>query len=51
MNQSDYFRLATTMVLGMEITDGKLLFFHWILEERKYKKIIIIEYNNRTVND
>ena len=32
VTQSGYFRLATTMALGMGITDGKLLYCHGIAE-------------------
>ena len=37
--QGVYFRLATTLELGMGITDGKLLLFHVISDKIKYKTI------------
>ena len=37
--QSVYFRLATTVALGMSIEDGKLPFCHVIWEEIKDNKI------------
>ena len=46
-----YFRLATTVALGMGITDGKLLYCHGVTEGNKDKKISTLEYNNRTVYD
>ena len=49
VTQSGYFRLATTMALGMGITDGKLLYCHGVAEGNKEKKISTLEYNNRTV--
>ena len=39
VTQSGYFRLATTVALGMVITDGKLLFSHGIAEESVDKTI------------
>ena len=47
--QSGDFRRATTVALGMGITDGKLLYCHGVAEENKDKKISTLEYNNRTV--
>ena len=41
VTQSGYFRLATTVLLGMGITDEKLLFYHVISEQRRDKKIIM----------
>ena len=32
VTQSGYFRLATTVALGMDITDGKLLYCHGVAE-------------------
>ena len=49
VTQSGYFILATTVALGIGITDGNLLFCHGISEESTDKKISTIEYNNRTV--
>ena len=48
---SGYFRLATTVALGMGITDGKLLYCHGVAEVNVDKKISTLEYNNRTVYD
>ena len=47
--QSGYFRLATTVALGMGIIYGKLLYCHGVAEGNKDKKISTFEYNNRTV--
>ena len=49
MTQSGYFILATTVILGMGITYGKLLFCHSISEGNVDNKISMKEYNNRTV--
>ena len=51
VTQSGYFRLATTVALGMGITDGKLLYCHGVAEGNKDKKISTLEYNNWTVYD
>ena len=51
VTQSGYFRLATTVELGMGITDGNLLHCHGVAEGNKDKKISTLEYNNRTVYD
>ena len=51
VTQSGYFRLETTVVLGMGITDGKLLYCHGVAEGNEDKKIPTLEYNNRTVYD
>ena len=51
VTQSGYFRLATTVALGMVITDGNLLYCHGVAEENKDKKISTLKYNNRTVYD
>ena len=48
---SGYLRLATTVVLDMGITDGKLLFCRGISEGSVYNKISTIECINRTVYD
>ena len=42
VTQSGYFTLATTVALGMGITDGKLLLCHGISEQSKDKKISTI---------
>ena len=47
--QNGYFRLATTVTLGMGITDGKLLYYHGVTEVNVDKKISTFEYKNRTV--
>ena len=39
VTQSGYFRLATTVALGMGITDGKLLYCHGVAEGNNDKKI------------
>ena len=39
VTQSGYFILATTVVLGVVIIYGKLLFCHGILERSVYKKV------------
>ena len=39
VTQSGHFRLATTVALGMGITDGKLLFCHGVSERNVDKKI------------
>ena len=51
VTQSGYFGLATTVALGMGITDGKLLYCHGVAEGNKDKKISTLEYNNRKVYD
>ena len=51
VTQSGYFRLATTVELGMGITDGKLLHCHGVAEGNEDKKTSTSEYNNRTVYD
>ena len=51
VTQSGYFRLATTVALGIGITDEKLLYCHGVAEGNKDKKISTLEYNNRTVYD
>ena len=51
VTQSGYFRLATTVTLGMCITYGKLLYCHGVAEGNKDKKISTLEYNNRKFYD
>ena len=51
VTQIGYFRLASTVVLGMGIKDGKLLYCHGVAEGNVDKKISALEYNNRTVYD
>ena len=48
---SGYFRLATTVELGMGITDGKFLCCHGVAEGNEEKKFSTLEYNSRTVYD
>ena len=49
VTQSDYFRLATTVTLGMSITDTNILFCHCILDISRGKIFFMMEYNVRTV--
>ena len=51
VTQSGYFRLATTVALGMGIIDGNLLYYYGVAEGNNDKKISTLEYNNRTVYD
>ena len=51
VTQTGYFRLVTTVVLGMGISYGKLLFCHGISYQSKDNTISIIEYNDMTVYD
>ena len=51
ITQSGYFRLTTTVALGMGIADGKLLYCHGFAEGNEDKKVSTLEYNNRTVYD
>ena len=51
ISQSGYFRLATTVVLGMGITDGKLVLCCGVSEQSRDKKLLMREYNSRTVYD
>ena len=51
VTHSGYFRLATTVALGMVITDGKLLYCHGVAEGNEENKISTLEYNSRTVYD
>ena len=48
VTQSVYFRLATTVALGMVITEGNILVYHGIPEESDKKKISLRYYNART---
>ena len=49
VTQSEYFRLATTVALGMVIVDGDLLYCHGVAKINVDKKILALQYNNRTV--
>ena len=49
VTQGGYFRLATTVALGMGITDGNLVYCHGVAEVNFNMKILTLEYNNRTV--
>ena len=49
VTRSKYFRLLTTVELGIRITDGNILLCHGISEEIEDKTIKIREYNIRTV--
>ena len=49
VTNSGYLRLATTVALGMGITDGNILFCRGISEGSVDKKISTREYNNREV--
>ena len=49
--QSGYFRLASTVTLGMGIVDGKLLYCHGVAEGNVYKKISTLDYSRRTFYD
>ena len=51
VTQSGYFRVATTYVLGMGITYGKLLYCHDVAEGNVDKKISTLDYNKKTVYD
>ena len=51
VTKSGYFRLATTVELGMGIKYEKLLFYNGISVGRADKKISTREYNNKTVYD
>ena len=51
ITQSVHFRLATTVELGMGITDGKLIYCHGVSEGNVDRNISTLEYNNRTVYD
>ena len=51
VTQSGYFRLATTVALGMGITDGKLLYCHCVSEGNMDREISMLEYNIRTLYD
>ena len=47
--QGGYFRLATALAFGMRITDVNVLFFRYISYKIRYKKISIIEFNDRKI--
>ena len=49
VTHSGYFRLATTLALGMGIIYVKILFCHGISKESEDRNISMREYNNRTV--
>ena len=49
VTQGGYFRLVTTVALGVGITYGKLIFCHGISQESDYKTISTKYYNNRKV--
>ena len=51
VTQSGYFRLATSVALGMGIIDGNLLYCHGVSEVNMDRKISKLEYNNRMVYD
>ena len=51
VTQSGYFRLVTTMALGMVITYGKLLYCYGVAEVNVDKKVSTLEYNISTVYD
>ena len=46
-----YFRLETTVALGMVIKYGKLLYCNGVAEGNVYGKISTLDYNNRSVYD
>ena len=49
VTQSGYFRLATTVALGMGIVDEELLYCHVVSEGNVERKIQTLDYNNTTV--
>ena len=49
VTQSGHFRLATKLALGMGITDGKLLYCHVVSDGNMDRRILTLDYNNRTV--
>ena len=49
--QSEYFRIATTVTLGMRITDANLLFYNGISEQNRDKKFLTRGSNDSTVYD
>ena len=51
VTQSGYFRLVTTVALGMGIKDEKLLYCHGVSDGNVDRKISTLEYKNRTVYD
>ena len=46
VTQIGYLRLVTTVVLGMGITDGKIILCHIISNKIKCKSIPMREYNH-----
>ena len=48
VTQSGYFRLATSLALGMGIAYGKLLYCHSVAGGNMDRKISTLEYNNMT---
>ena len=51
VSQSGYFRLTTTVTLGMGTKNGNILYCHGVAEGNGNKQISTLEYNNRTVYD
>ena len=51
VTQSGYFRLAAIVALGMGIAYGNLLYYQGAAEGNVERKILTVEYNNRTVYD
>ena len=51
VTQSGYFRLATTVALGMGIIDGKILYCHVVSGGNLDRKIATLEYKNSKVYD
>ena len=51
VTQSGYFRLETTVALGMVITDGNLLYCRSVSEGNIDRKVSTQDYNNREVYD
>ena len=51
ITQSGYFRLATTVALGMGIIDDNILFCHGISQDSENKTISTKDDNIRTVYD
>ena len=49
VTQIGYFRLSSTLELGVGVTYGKLLYCHGVSEGDVDIKISTLEYNNRTV--
>ena len=51
MTQSGYFRLATTVALGIGIADGELIFCHGVSQKSENKTISTKYYNIRAIYD